>query len=431
MIVTEFDVNAVYYLVFADDLVLLSANLTKLELATNDLDKALEDLGMKINGGKTKWMSYLPRAPLSSLELPSRLEINYMGSLLENIDEFKYLGFTTTFNLSHNTHVKNRVILLNLAAKLTGRLLRSLETTNVRSLRAYFYSLVNSQLYSLSVIAFQEIHYDRAVKIYLQECFNLPNSYPMIVAKFFLGVQELLLQVFNARTGLVGRALRGPNSITTLSAMAMDREILMPRDVGWNIGFFHQFRDLIDLRDLDLTSPSMIRETREELSRALNTRRRVRFANSSSSFIIDLFPSLILPREFGEHLTTLPFESVRIVLIFLANLLQFTYFRSMNQVCPFCAFNLSSTHFFECQGITPNPVCDWPNFVSEIQNEDFRLALDRLFLVLQRWSTLTNRFQPGFMSHIDEYFTVTNNNPNNPQVQAAAFPSFSQGPSPL
>jgi hypothetical protein len=411
--VTEFDPNAVYYLVFVDDLVIMSANLTKLESITIDLDRALNELGMEINAGKSKWMSYLPRAPLSTLDLPLRLSINFQGCLLENVDEFKYLGFTTSFDLAHSRHVTNRVTLLNLSAKLTGRLLRSLETTNIPSLRAYFYALVNSQLYSLSMIAFQEIQYDRAVKIYLQECFNLPNSYPMIVAKFFLGVQELLFQVFNARTGFVGRALRGSNSIASLSALAMDREILLPREVGWNLGFISQFQHLIDLRDLDLTDPTLIQETREELSRALHTRTRLRFQNSSSSFIIDLFPSLSLPRDFGEELRILPFESVRIVLIFFANLFQYTYFRSLSLVCPFCALNLSSTHLFECQGITPNPICSWQSFVSEFQNEDFRAALDRLFLVLQRWSTLTNRFQPAFTAHIQEYFTTRNQNQAN------------------
>ncbi len=425
--VTDFDLNAVYYLVFADDLVILSANLTRLEEITNDLDKALSDLGMKINSGKTKWMSYLPRDPLLSLDLPSRLEIIHQGCPLENIEEFKYLGFTTTFDLSHRRHMNNRVNLLNLAAKLSGRLLRSLETTNIRSLRAYFYALVNSQLYSLSMIAFQELDFDRAVKIYLQECFNLPNSYPMIVAKFFLGVQELLLQVFNARTGFVGRAVRGSNSIASLSALAIDRETLFPREVGWNLALVNQFRHLIDLRDLDLTNPTLVYEAREELSRALNTRRRIRFENSSSAFIVDLFPSLTLPREFGEHIMVLPFESVRIILIFLANLLQHTYFRSLSQVCPFCEFNLTSTHFFECQGITQNPVCNWLSFVSEIHNEDYSGAIDRLFLVLQRWSTLTNRFQPGFMAHLDEYFRFTNPNQGSLQLQGTILPSGSFG----
>jgi hypothetical protein len=402
--VSEFDLNAVYYLVFADDLVLLSANLTKLESATNDLDSALSDLGMKINGGKTKWMSYLPRVPRLSLELPTRLRINYQGLPLENVDDFKYLGFTTTFDLSHSTHIKNRVILLNLAAKLTGRLLRSLETTNIRSLRAYYYSLVNSQLYSLSMIAFEEIDYDRAVKLYLQECFNLPHSYPMIIAKFFLGVQELPYQVFNARTGFVSRALRGSNSMASLAALTLDREFLLPRNFGWNLGFIRQFEHLIDLRDLDLSDPRMIEEAREELSRALDTRRRIRFQNSSSSFIIDLFPSLRLPRELGEHLRILPFESVRIVLIFLANMLQYTYFRSLSLVCPFCALNFSSTHIFDCRGISPNPICNWQDFRNEFHSEDFPAAIDRLFLVLQRWVTLTNRFQPSFSAHLEEYF---------------------------
>jgi hypothetical protein len=37
----------------------------------------------------------------------------------------------------------------------------------------------------------------------------------------------------------------------------------------------------------------------------------------------------------------------------------------------------------------------------------FSDALDRLFLVLQRWNTLTNHFVPGFGDRVDEYFEYT------------------------
>ncbi len=147
----DFDLDSVYFLVFADDLVLVSANLRNLELAIGELDRALALVGMKINGGKTQWMSYLPRSCAPSFELPLTLSISYQGRQIENVDNFRYLGFTTSSDLSHRAHCARRISLLNLSAKLTGRLLRSLETTNMRSLRAYFYALVNSQLYSLCV----------------------------------------------------------------------------------------------------------------------------------------------------------------------------------------------------------------------------------------------------------------------------------------
>jgi hypothetical protein len=57
----EFDPQRVYFLVFADDLVLLSGDLRELERMTNELDRELSDVGMKVNAGKCKWMSYLPR----------------------------------------------------------------------------------------------------------------------------------------------------------------------------------------------------------------------------------------------------------------------------------------------------------------------------------------------------------------------------------
>jgi hypothetical protein len=33
--------------------------------------------------------------------------------------------------------------------------------------------------------------------------------------------------------------------------------------------------------------------------------------------------------------------------------------------------------------------------------------MDRLFLVFQRWTTVTDRFQPDFLAHLEEYFEAT------------------------
>jgi hypothetical protein len=405
---SEFDPRKVYYLIFADDLVLLSGDLEELERCTNSLDEALNDVGMKINSGKCKWLAYLPRnINFQSVIVPSCFEIHHAGVLIENVEEFKYLGFLTSFDLSHKRHVHGRIVLLSLAARLTGRLLRSLEITNFRSLRAYFYSLVGSQLYSLSVISFPELDYDRAVKIFLQECFNLPPSFPMTIAKFFVAVDDLMLQAFNARANFFQRVLQGANSDASLGAMNMDRGWLYREDLGWNADFRRFMGDSLDFSSIDFSSPSAVDEARSDLRHALSVRRTQRFASSSSAFVIQIFPDLTIPMSFYQHLSTLPHESVRIILIFFANMFQFTYFRSFNQNCPFCPGNLSSTHLFDCPGSIRNPLCDWPQFISDFQTENFQRALDRLFLILQRWVMLTNRFQPSLAAHVEEYFVQT------------------------
>jgi hypothetical protein len=388
--------------------VLLSGNLTEVERMTNELDVALDSVGMKINPSKCKWLAYLPRSiNFHSIILPPQFALSHAGVFLDNVEDFKYLGFLTSFDLSHKKHVQARTILMSLAAKLTGRLLRSLQVTNFRSLRAYFYSLVGSQLYSLSVVSFPEIEYDRAVKQFLQECFSLPSSFPMSIAKLFVQIEDLNMQAFNARVNFFQRILRGSNSDASLAAMNMDRGTLYGMDLGWNAAFSRLVGDHLDFSNLDLSNLSEIDEARSELRVALSHRRAQHFASSSSYFVAEIFPNLRIPLSFSEHLNDLPHESIRIILIFFANMFQFTYFRSANLVCPFCPGNLSSTHLFDCLGVQRNPLCNWPDFIRDFHEENYADALDRLFLILQRWTILTNRFRPSFSGHVEEYFTTT------------------------
>ncbi len=406
--INEFDPRKIYYLIFADDLVLLSGDLVALENCTNELDAFLADVGMAINTNKCKWLAYLPLVlNLDAVLWPPSFSLNHRGTMIENVNDFRYLGFQTRFDLSHSQHIKNRLKLLSLSARLTGRLLRSLEITNFRSLRAYFYALVGSQLYSLSVFSFSELEYERAIKQFLQECFNLPSSFPMAVAKFFLGIDDLIMQSFRARQNFFRRVLLGQNSLASLSAMGMDRGVLFPSRLGWNYEFEELLGDLVDFPGIDLSNPSEVALAASEISGALTRRRYERFQASASSFILDLFPTLTIPLSFLEQLNQIPHESVRVVLIFFANLLQYTYFRSSSIVCAFCNANITSRHLFDCPNIVRNSVCSWPAFVHDFETEDFESALDRLFLVIQRWSILTNRFQPSLTARLDEYFRCT------------------------
>jgi hypothetical protein len=86
---SNFDPNKIYYLIFVDDLVLLSGNLSSLESCTNNLDVALADVGMSVNSKKCKWMAYLPRAlNLDSVLWPSRFAIDHRGTFIENVEDF-------------------------------------------------------------------------------------------------------------------------------------------------------------------------------------------------------------------------------------------------------------------------------------------------------------------------------------------------------
>ncbi len=402
---SNFDPNKVYYLVFADDLVILGANISRLELTMGQLDLILAEVGMKVNAGKTKWLSYLPVDPHPSLDLSHLRGFRYGNSFIENVDMFKYLGFLTSFDLSHRLHVQNRNSLLNLSARLMGKLMRSLEVTNFRSLRAYFYSLVGSQLYSHSVVTFQEDAFERAQKLFVQETFNLPNSFAYYMAKFLLNIDEFSLITFDARVRFLQRIANG-DSEASLSAMIMDREFLFAHGIGWNAEFQSFFPSQLELFELDLTSSEDSMVARSRISTFLADRNLIRLRESTASFLVDIFPDLVLPEQLAIFLGDIPFESVRIFVIFLANMLHRTYIRS-STTCPFCRANISSVHLFSCSVIGRNPLCDWSRFVTNLRDGAYQDALDRMFLGLQRWNDLTNQFQPGFHARIEEYFEHT------------------------
>ncbi len=403
---TDFDLEKVYYLVFADDLVILGANITKLEGVMVELDRVLEEVGMKVNAGKSHWLAYLPKDPAPDLRITNFQGFRYGSSYLENVDLFKYLGFTTSFDLSHKQHVESRTSLLFLSARMIGRLMRSLDVTNFRSLRAYFYSLVCSQLYSFSVVNFDQADFERAQKIFLQEVLNLPQSFAIYMAKFLLGVEDFLLLSFDARVRFLQRISNGLSE-ASLSAMIIDREQLLPCSVGWNSGFYSLFPDRLELLDTDLTDAGDTSVVRQQIFYFARERDTDRLRSSAASYLVDIFPSPTLPVPLATHLGTLPRESVRIVVIFLANMMQHTYFRSALLRCPFCSNEISSPHLFNCSNVRSNVLCDWSSFVEDLRANLFQDALDRLFLVLQRWNILTNHFTPGFQNHVNEYFEFT------------------------
>jgi hypothetical protein len=322
------------------------------------------------------------------------------------------------WDLAKKIHQKRREDLQALAARSMGRLMKKLEVTNFVSLRSYYNSLVRSQLYSLSFSTFSEEEYDRAQKVFLQNTFSLPSSFPIQVACFFLGLPNLVLSIFDARIRFIQR-LAEVGSVSSLAAMSLDREELLSLGLGWNAELFRTVDDFVDLRDVDLIDPDEIQELRAKLAHALTNRGVRRLEGSSSSFMVDFFPYATIPREFSLFLGDIPYESVRILLIFFGNLFQFTYLRTTKRACPFCPGELSSMHFFLCAH-TPAPFNDWPSLILEFREKKYWDAVDRVFLMLQRWDSLCRKFTPGFGSKLEEYFHSTENHIGRPTTSILA-----------
>lgn len=402
--INQISQDAVYYLVFADDLVLLSGNLRKLELVSNELVQVLSPLGMQVNAGKTKWLAFLPER-VSDVIIHYLPQLKFQGTYLENVETFRYLGFDMEWDLSKKQHQMRREELQSLASKCMGRLMKRLEVTNFRSLRSYYMTLVRSQLYSLTFSVFSEDEYERAQKLFVQNAFSLPPSFPIHLSCFLLDLPSFHISVFDARSKFISRLAR-TGSIASLAAMALDREELFPLSDGWNHEFTNLLQQLVDLSDVDFLNPAEVGELRGKLVAGVMTRRIQKFQGSSASIVLEFFPEGRMPHSFSTFLGNLPFESVRILLVFMANLFPYTYFRCTKKACPFCSGQISSKHFFSCPH-TPPPYNDWSLLVSKFEEGDFWGAIDRIFLTLQRWASICQKFSPGFDEKLSEYFQST------------------------
>jgi hypothetical protein len=411
--VADVDPNKVYYIVFADDLVLISANLTRLEAETNNLDRELATLGMTINADKSKWMMFLPLAPVLVPD-PSSLRLRLGTQDLELVPEFTYLGFTIDSFASLAPHVSRREKLLLSAAKISGKLMRQLEVTNTRSLRAYFYSLVSSQLYGQGFASFSDSTFIRAQKIFLQEAWNLPNSFPLKLASFILDSEDMEMIGLRARMRFLRHLLVGNRTRASLSAMIIDRSVLMPLRVGWNHDTAVLFPSIqSEMNSTDLTNPRAVRLLYARLARQLAEKKRLAARSSSHHHMVDLFPTLSIPRAFGDILGQLPFESVRLFVLFIGNLTRFTYMRRPNSrmarrntLCPWCEEEMYARHFFDCEQYQAlgDEQLSWSDFVQLFIRNEWMEAVSSVIRRMVGWSRRSNIFRLGFRDQIDEIY---------------------------
>jgi hypothetical protein len=372
-------------------------------MVSNELVKVLSPLGMQVNSAKTKWLAFLPERVSNEItHYTPRLQ--FQGTFLENVESFRYQGFDTEWNLSKKQHQLRREELQSLAAKCMGRLMRRLEVTNFKSLRSYYMTLVRSQLYSLTFSVFSENEYNRAQQLFLQHAFSLPPSFPIHLSCFLLDIPNFILSVFDARTKFMARLARF-GSLASLSALVLDREELFPFGIGWNRELTTTFDHLVDSSEVDFLGPEEVVDLRSKLLAAVMSN-KTRILHASSFFLLEFFPEGKMPSEFSIFLGHLPFEAVRILLVFFADLFPCTYLRSTNKSCPFCSGQLSLSHLFSCPQ-TPPPYNDWQALVSKFLGEDYWGAVDWIFLTLQRWAAISNKFSPGFEVKLEEYFRDT------------------------
>jgi hypothetical protein len=140
--------------------------------------------------------------------------------------------------------------------------------------------MVSSQQYGLLFFSFSSQEFRRAAKIFLQECFLLPNLFPIDVAFFLLDLPDLEQLTFDARINFI---LRLDHGSLTFKALQYDRDVLRATRLGFSHDLM-QFRSaFFDLDDDDFPSFEDLEELqslRDHMGYQLNDMRSVLFRST-------------------------------------------------------------------------------------------------------------------------------------------------------
>jgi hypothetical protein len=240
----------------------------------------------------------------------------------------------------------------------------------------------------------------------LEEAFNLPQSFPIQLAVALLNLDDLELLTFRARARFLRHVMSSNTAEASLNAIILDRERLFPQGIGWFHDFVLGVPSLPNLRSANLSALTTLDSYESELRSICHERLRSRLYDSSLRHIIELFGQPSVPRALGVSLGELSFELVRTFLIFLANLIRFSFFQSPDALCPLCNGRMFSRHFFLCEDFQPfeEEHIPWGALVREFHERQWLRGITSVFRRLRNWSRIVPMFRAGFRDHMDECF---------------------------
>ena len=122
---------------FADDISLLSSNANHLQKKTNDLNLNARKIGLKTNKKKTKTMQFVQSPPQITLE----------NEILEEVDEFTYLGSKKSKSNATEKDITNRLHKAKCSFHQLNKIWRSCNITEKTKIRLYQSNILSVLLY--------------------------------------------------------------------------------------------------------------------------------------------------------------------------------------------------------------------------------------------------------------------------------------------
>ena len=347
----------IFLLLFADDIALISTTPFGLQNQINSLEYASKNFGLTVNLDKTKVMVFRKGGHLSKHE-----KWYYNGQQIENVNSYKYLGYTLTTKLSEDIALREFV---GRAKAKVVQIMKSLWSLGSMQLEVFF-KLFDAQvrpslLYAAEVWGVRrfdcmESAHLFACKKFLGVSIKTPNL--MVygeTGRFPLYIYSTLCAIrywFKLQRMDISRIPKQAYEMQKKKMFDANQEsnwALQVKDCFDKFGFSHVWLDggvahekvfLSELRQ------RMIDCYKQQWSAKLRDSDRFKFYRS--------FKSLLEPEQYLTNINISKFRSALVRLRLGINELEVNKrYGNVAKPCPFCNVNESEHHFvYECKGYT-------------------------------------------------------------------------------
>jgi hypothetical protein len=384
------DPEAVYYIVFADDVSFFGMNLQNISTAVSDFKRECEPNDLEVNAGKSKWMCFVPPGDSTVQVERDEWEFRVDSELIEQVDEFPYLGYRLDTALTDDLHVKMVNDRMLKAARAVGQIMRDLKCSSLLSLRRYFLSLVSSQLYGLIFIDSNLLNYELAAGVFLKTALGLAASFPSAAAMSILGVRPIEIFQQEQRIKFLIK-VESKTESPVFDCLVHDRGVLFRVHVGLNSLLGNVLASLDAPRTLDyrIHYSSIIKAVE---GRAIERLRAEVLVAAGRAFWTEMAPEGLLQHDLRSVLSSLPYEQLRVSVLFLSDTLRWSS-RIRSRFCDVCKRPFNIEHLFSCQQDFL-PSRGWEVFMSLCLAKAWADLIECIFDVLQRWALSSSLFSP-------------------------------------
>ena len=208
------------------------------------------------------------------------------------------------------------------------------------------------------------------------------------------------------RFNFIERARLNPDSLN-FKSLCFDETVLCRHDSGFAHDLMTVMSPFFDFDEIPFPSLSdltTLQDLRDQMAVQLNEERSVSFHQSSGlNFLSGLIPNGIFPVGFQNFLSEINYESVRVLIIFLGDLVRFSFSR-VSSVCPFCPLELHSYYLFNCPNAPfRNELPLWNDCIGYFENENWSEFIRSVFLCLSLWMMRTNFFHQRACDHVEAF----------------------------